>query len=1596
MAINVASGTIIIKSQKAQDGIYSDKRMVGNSGFSGPAINAPTQKFYHSSKNYSGSYGFFNEEFSGKLYNKIYDDDLYDGCVFLGQDDIVDSISYDADTFNVFRDDDQYGVITSSNKYFYNRFSLENNSIIETYPIRYDDYIGFPFFARGTKGEGMLGLSDGDDIVYTHVDSNRTMEAKERGFYKDAYYYGTASINKYGHIFEEYVPGGEAELVGFFNDGYKNYIYTSSTIYPIIGNAMMQESSSLGTRTFNKTRAQKILLSKTSSSPFNSVKMYTVGNDYNLIGLDELEILHQKYNWHFVSSKSRDRGDCNIISNDAGKQEWTYRNSPFDSMQRIESDYNLLPPIRRKYSYDIRDYDNVNNYIDTSVYGSTGYKTKHCGYKKSAADRVVWDVGVDSLTTTDNQQLISTAINEVVGDELCERNIYKFFESLKTIKFLVSSSLTPSIVNEVRVGCSPLQPVRPYEMVKFPSCSFAFGDYSRVPIGPYDMHNIEPNVGNEIFEPNRTQLPRMFVPEHYITGTLGGATKDNDNTTYNSAWAAAPEGGKVISHWQPHNVSFTAGSSNIRATSSFLNAPGAYNDNLISGDALFPSIKSMSEINDYWFRNNQKYSVVHKQTYNPISGSGLALTSSLDNVYVGHKTPSDAGKINVGALSAYTFTMSIDFYSCSSGVVAASKSFGPYYSQPEFIYNAAGRLANVDLPDGYFGQVPTGLDQNSNYIWSFGHSSSYDVDSYGYYRRISSVVYDNFSEFNLSTASIKVEAILLTSSSDIVRDVSLLDYNTSSVRFDFDDVFSDNNFLKNSLDRRTNNIGYKNLYNNLVDKSNFDNSPSPFRTSLLNYSVATRGTIEIFVLGITASVDGPAINNAFVYDTVRGRTSGLSDNFGNTDNFPNAAIVPGIRPYREDKNLFDSKDDLLTMGSVRWQNSSMRHFMGGSTWEFDPGDDIESYAKTKYEYDPANDALCEISDDNTNNRNFFGVGLEGFYGFKNYIVNEGVLHNSNFYDTILDLSSNDYPTWNDDEFTIYQYTKFYGLTDAEIDQLVDVANANNEDFFSVITHDISDYYNLTFYKRIPPDEYSNMFYSVYLQYPKSYVTASSVINAVTYSFDRSGPEDSSLFNRFSLDGINDFNSKPVNLLLMSESRDAASELLTDDKNCIYFRNEKSNFVFVQDSGSVSSALEDNASCVMPQSTYANLLTNSFGDISVRSSLTDKRLYNANTMSMTPLDSDPIGTGVGRDWNINNRAPWLINKAQIGYQLTSSVVSEYGVENKIVESGEPNYDAAIGTKGYFKTKYHDNISSGVTGSITRRVIENSFADLSLAKQFDWVAESPMVASQINTWAGSARIIATASSNLNYVTSSNGHVYPSRGAGDVFVKTDAFVNIPVINASFAKAIIDNGAYTPGLNGDVSSTKGQHLSASLLYDKTGSFVVGYKNSDQLFGNVFLRKFKLKQYEKTSNGYGDEDYIRKVNQKFYHDLGNTYLSDDYSCPDYPSSIDAPYMLNSASGDFNYVLYDYSNVLIDSKRAGNNVFELANDVHNISSSLYYQNRERIVFYPFSYGQFRHILEPRITTKTWQNDKEYIVYVQTGNISFEQTASSPYFDIIDK
>lgn len=1598
------SGSFNIKNL---DGIYSKKKIAGNDIVVTPSLNSPIREFYHSSKNENYIQGFYNEGNEGKHWNEITYDDL-SSCIILGQDDVLDKRAnkkdggYFADLLNELN--------TSINTNYYNL----NRDYLEVFPIRAkaigQDDIFFPNPPRGIFAKSIDGIPGDTYIVFSYVDADYYGTPVLKGFYDDsAFTMDTGSYARKSFLTKSYSSSGKVSLVGFYNETDNKFVVsTGSLTHPVLFSGSYVNANG----TINKSLVQMAISAFSSSkpTPYAQVNMRTVGD---FIGINETEILNIRNNWHFVSSGSRNSGDKNIVSTSCSKQIWTSANSPTNSDVMASSQQDLLPPIRRAYEYDLRDSTNVKNnvkFVLTSSAGEDDYYVSHINYKEMGCDQTSFNVGVDSLTTNIDEQLISVAINEPIGDELYERNTHKFLETFKTLRFRVSSSLTPNVVNEFQVGVHPLQIVRPHSMVKFPQGSnVSFIDDVALPIDPFGIQNIEPLKGYDFFEPGRKQLPRIFVPEHYITGAIGGATASSDMTTYNPEWAADPEGGRVWSHWQQHSTSIgavnvIANISELYTTSSFFGQPNASSDlkagsfsNEMFKRGIRPIIKSLSEFNDYFQRGNEKYSIAHKQTFNVLSGSGNGLRS------VGVKF--------AGIHAAYPFSASLVFYSCSDGVVVDSIKLGPYFSTSSFIArNTVGTFSSLpgDMAGNYC-LLPSGLDRNNsskpdpegadfNFSW---HSSSvwYTEDAFGYINPASlGVLVDSFSKYGLSTASIKTEAVLFHEiiSNESFPDIDLNLYNTSSVVIDFLTTFENKNFLKYSSDRSTNIIGYNNLYNELEQRSNFDALGIPFRSNMAHYCIGYTGSIPGDIVTTTGSVAF-----AFLMSKNRGESNGFSDNYGDVRNFPNAMVVPGTRPFREDKSLFVSKSYDLTKGTIYWANKNVDTETQSQKLFFIGNDNLDLAKLEKV--DPDYCRSLYASNYNSSDKNIFGIGLEGSYGFKNYIRNEGVEHNQVIYDAMLATLGRDQPSWFGDgqTKTFYYCTDFYGLTKDDLLLLYNSYRDNVVDFKDIFVHSSSVAQNnkrLAVDRRIPPDYLSNMSHTIYLQYPKSYATASSGIAAVTYSFVRNGPSTISNYGRLSLENVADFNNTSFLFTLMSESSDAKTELATNNKDVITFNNKDSNFIFVQDSSSIGTALEVGTSAHMPNETSNNLLTNSYGDFIVRASLTDKRKWTFASLSSS-IDDPTVAHGDGAGTKFKFYAPnaYKLNNAQIGIACSSSVVSQFGSDI----STDNGYASSSGTMGYFSDKLGPNIDFSSIGTLHRRVIENSSIDFSLLNTFNWIAEPTMVSSQINCWSGTARIVA--SSSRQEITGTTGNVYPINNNSRDRIKSDAFVNLPVINASFANLQPYNIVASPGrAGGSVNSTKGEHYSASVVYGGTGSMIFGVKtlNQSSVFepATIYMRRFSVEQYQKTQPGYGDDNYIRRVNQKILHDLGVRVLTESYSNPEFPVISDSSYMSRKDGGLYNYVVYNKEEVFKDSKSIGSSVRSSAISgvtkyAKYASSSMFYQKNNRVTFFNTNFGQYRHLMEQSLGGRVFGGFKDYFVYYTSSIGVVEPTGSLPLSDI---
>jgi hypothetical protein len=1591
-------------SVKHLDGIYSKKRSVSNDIIASPSLNSPISSHFHSSKNSSLVSGFFSDVSAGRYWNQVFYDEVND-CAVLGQDAALDKRSNK-------KQDGYYVDLLETNindSIDTNYFNL-NRDFLEVFPIRSEavgiDDIFFPSEPRGISADALNGIQNENYVMFSYVDSDFFGEPVIKGFYNDSVYtVDTGSYAKKSFQTGSYSKYGKVKFAGFFNESLSRFsVVSGSSTYAVVVSGAYVDSD--GNPKKNLIQGALSARSSSKPSPYAQVNMRTVGG---FIGINENEIASIRNNWHFVSSGSRNSGDKNVISTVCGRQKWTSANAPTNAEMMGSSQLNLLPPIRRSYKYDIRDADNIENRIEcvmSSTNGEEDYFIRHVNYKDLAADQKSFTVGVDSLTTNYDEQLISTAINEPIGDELYERGTHKFLESFKTLSFKVSSSLTPTLINEFQIGVHPLQIVRPYSMPKFPQGSnVSFIDDVQLPVGPFGIQDVEPLEGLDFFEPCRKLIPRIFVPEHYITGALGGATEDSSNTLYNPEWAADPEGGRVWSHWGQHTTSIgsvnVAGNiSELYTTSSFFGETNASSDlkkrsfsNGLFDRGIRPIVKSLSEFNDYFQRTNQKYSIAHKQTFNVLSGSGNGLRS--------------VGVRFAGVHAAYPFSASLTFYSCSNGVIADSITLGPYFSTSSFIArNTVGTFSSFsDDQAGRYCLLPSGLDRNNsakpdpegadfNFSW---HSSSNfrTEDAFGYFKPVTTVLIDDFSRYGLSTASIKTEAVLFHEIIDdsSFPDIDLNKFNTSSITIDFLTTLERKNFLKNSSDRSTNAIGYDNLYDELEGVSGFDACAIPFRSNMAHYCVGFTGSVDGDIVTTTGSVAF-----AFLMSKERGDTSGFSENYGDVRSFPNAMVVPGVRPFREDRNLSVSKSFNLTSGTIHWANAAIDAETPSQRVFFIGNDDLTKAKVEKSDPDYCKSAYSSICD--SSDSGIFGIGIEGSYGFKNYIRNEGIEHNKSFYDVTVGTLGTDHPSWFGDGTTkaFYYVTDFYGLTVEDVQKLYTSYSERPETFKDLFVHgtpSVGDDMIFSVNRRVPPEHYSNLQHTIFLQYPKSYATSSSGISAVTYSFERGGPLSMSNYGKISTDNSSDFNNTSFLFTLMSESKDANTELIADDRGAILFNNHDSNFIMVQDSASVQSALEVGAKANMPNTTMKNLLTNSCGDFVVHSSITNNKKWTFGTLSSSIVDKTVVhGSGFGTKINFFAPDPYKINNSQIGIGCSSSVVAQFG-PGLNTDNG---YSVASGTMGYFDSSVGPNISFASVGTLHRKVYENSSLDFSTTNKFDWVAEPTMAASQVNFWSGTVRIVATSSNQE--ITGVAGNVYPTDETDRI--KSDAFVNFPVINASFSRLEPDNIIASPGLNGgNSSSTKGEHFSASIVFGGTGSMIFGFRDDGSGVAepvSVCMRKFQIKQYQKTQAGYGDDDYIKRVNQKMYHDVGIRVLTESITNPSFPVIADSSFMLQKDSGEYNYTLYDKSDVFKDNKITGSSVRKkaispIAEFGNYASSSQFFQKFNRVVVFNTGFGHNAHLMEQTIGANMFSEWKGYSVYY-TSSAGIEQlTGSLPLTDI---
>ena len=1577
---------------KMLDGIYSKKKLSGQDIIATPSLNPPVQKHYHSSLSDTSKVGFFNEGHDGRCWNQVVFDEVQENSVY-GQDSALDERSGKKQG-GYFVDLIEVNINDSIDTGYYNL----NRDFLEVFPIRAKavgiDDVFYPESPGGISSDPMSGIQDDTYVVCAYVDSDFGGTPVLKGFYDDsAFTLDTGSYSQKSFLTKSYSKKGKVVLVGFYNETLDKFTMASGSLtHPVLFSGSYVDVSG----SVKKSMLQSAIAAFSSSkaSPFAQANMRVIGD---FVGVNETEILHLRNNWHFVSSGSRNVGDGNTISNGCIKQTWTSANSPSLSERDASSQFNLLPPIRRSYEYDIRDSNNVENrvkFVLTPSYDD--YYVKHENYKEIAADQKSFIVGVDSLTTNTDEQLISTAINEPIGDELYERGIYKFLESFKTLKFKVSSSLTPLNVNEFQIGVHPLQIIRPYNLPKFPHGSGVdFVDDSLLPVGPFGIQNVIPLEGFDFFEPKRRVTPRIFVPEHYITGSIGGSTANTAMTTYNPEWAADPDGGRVLSHWSAHSTSIGSSlhgaTAQLDVTSSFFDQTNASSDlrvstfsNYIFG-GIRPVVSSLSEFNDHFLRVNKKYSIAHKQTFNVASGTGPGLKA--------------VGVKHAGVHAAYPFSASITFYSCSSGVIVDSIKLGPYFSTASSIAkNTIGTFSDLDNEvAGRYCLLPNGLDRNIspvqdpigakfNYSW---HSSSIfrSEDAFGYFKPVTEVLFNDFSPFGLSTGSIKTEAVLFHEITGTFQNIDLNNYNTSSVQIDFLTTFEKENFFKNSSDRKKNSISYDNLYDSLCGKSNFDGMKNPLRTNLAHYCIGFTGSLDS---GNILSSGSVAI--AFLMSKNRGDGTVFSDNYGDVKDFPNALVIPGIRPFREDRELFNSKSYGLTRGTINWANVGVDVETPSQKIFFLGNDDLTNakVASIDPDYCQTNGSFVDTTD-----KNLIGIGVEGCFGFKNYIRNEGTEHNQGFYDVVIKTMTNDHPSWFGDGNTKAHYycTNFYGMTKDDVKELYSAYLDRTDTFKELFVHgksSVSSDMKFSVDKRIPPDCYSNISHTIFLQYPKSYATASSAITAVTYSFVRNGPLTMSNYGRMSTENVSNFGDTSMLFTLMSESKDAGSLLSANNKDSIMFSNHDSNFIFVQDSSSVGSALEVGARATMPESGLVNLMTNSYGDFIARSSITDKRKWTFAKLSSSIEDpSVSHGDGAGTDIRFFAPNPYDINNSRIGVACSSSVIAQFGSD---IITGD-GYSAASGTMGYFTSDVGPNVSLLSDGTLKRRSTENSFIDFSTLKEFKWVAEPTMVASQINLWSGTTRIVA--SSSLQELTGVAGNVYPTIDNTNR-IKSDAFVNLPVINASFAKLEADNVIAGPGRGGgDSASTKGEHLSSSVIFGGSGSMIFGFHSDEPVV--AFMRKFKIKQFQKTQPGYGDDDYIKRVNQNMLHNLGTSILTESYSGPSFPVNSDSSLMMQKDGGKFNCSIYD-NDVFSDNKLTGSSVRAKAiSDVSEFSdyasSSMFFQKNNRVVFFNTNFGQFRHLMEQSLAGKMFSHKKDHSVYY-TSSIGVDiPTGSLPLTDI---
>lgn len=332
------------------------------------------------------------------------------------------------------------------------------------------------------------------------------------------------------------------------------------------------------------------------------------------------------------------------------------------------------------YNSDLSPLQSAERYDDETRYRGLVLRNQQEAFKERYKIR---RYGYEGL---DKQNLASDSIFEAIGNDRCEKQFYNTNNYFKYIKIDVSSSLNPKIKNTIRIGSHPLQVNRNFmtpiisgnrinKSMKMMGSYFPdyfvsnFGDSEKgMYLAPMDMIYCQPEKGLDEFSPGYEQLPRIFVPDGYITGSDAYAL---GNDKY---FCGDPDGGRNICIFRPTVFDISlSGSSEPKAKYAFIVSESNIHlpyklrhlEDFITNHSykyVYSGAKPSSQTsllgvlsdicvispNDYFQRAGKKYSLEKKFYYE--------FNNSSSNGYMSHVIPQA-----VTVKSAYPFHLTVNF-----------------------------------------------------------------------------------------------------------------------------------------------------------------------------------------------------------------------------------------------------------------------------------------------------------------------------------------------------------------------------------------------------------------------------------------------------------------------------------------------------------------------------------------------------------------------------------------------------------------------------------------------------------------------------------------------------------------------------------------------------------------------------------------------------------------------------------------------------------------------------------------------------------------------------------------------------------------------